>query len=54
MICAYKGDQYLGCDETHVGRFAGLILTPAEAAEAIAELLASQPDGWHDVSYRHD
>ena len=54
MISAYKNGQYLGCDETHVGRFAWLILTPNEAAEAIAELLASQPDGWQDVEYRYD
>ena len=54
MISAYRCDQYLGCDEAHVGRLAGVILTPAEATEAIAELLADQPDGWHDVRYRYD
>jgi hypothetical protein len=53
-ISARRGDQFLGDDETHVGTYAGKLLTQAEADEAIADLLASQPEGWDDVGYTAD
>jgi len=53
-ISARRGDQFIGDDETHVGTYAGKLLTQAEADEAIADLLASQPEGWDDVGYTAD